>query len=64
MFGINNLFSEIRQTEVEKESLITRGKTVVDWLGVTKRSVNCKVINEVDHKNFFNLLKKELKKII
>ena len=50
--------------EVEKESLITRGKTVVDWLGVTKRSVNCKVINEVDHKKFFNLLKKELKKII
>ena len=50
--------------EVEKESLITRGKTVVDWLGVTKRNVNCKVINEVDHNNFFNLLKKELKKII
>ena len=47
--------------EVEKESTLTRGKTVVDWLGATNRKPNCIVMNEVDHKNFFSLLKKELK---
>ena len=36
--------------EVEKDSLITRGETVVDWLGVTKRIKNCNVITEVDSK--------------
>ena len=47
--------------EVEKESTLTRGKTVVDWLGATNRKPNCIVMNEVNHKNFFCLLKKELK---
>ena len=47
--------------EVEKESTLTRGKTVVDWLGVTNRKPNCIVMNEVNHRNFFSLLKKELK---
>ena len=46
---------------VEKDSSITRGETVVDWLGVTKREANCTVITEVNHKSFFSLLKKELK---
>ena len=50
--------------EVEKNSDLTRGKTVVDWLGVTKRNQNCTVITEVDHKNFFSLLKEELKSLI
>ena len=49
--------------EVEKNSKLTRGKTVVDWLGVTKRNKNCTVITEVDHKSFFSLLKKELKSL-
>ena len=49
--------------EVEKDSELTRGKTVVDWLGVTKRNQNCTVITEVDHKSFFSLLKKELKSL-
>ena len=47
--------------EVEKDSILTRGETVVDWLGVTKRKPNCTVITKVDHKSFFSLLKKELK---
>ena len=47
--------------EVEKESELTRGQTIVDWLGVTKRKPNCIVMNEVNHKSFFSLLKKELK---
>ena len=49
--------------EVEKNSELTRGKTVVDWLGVTKRKQNCTVITEVDHKSFFSLLKEELKSL-
>ena len=47
--------------EVEKESTLTRGKTVVDWLGATNRKPNCIVMNEVKHKDFFSLLTKELK---
>ena len=45
---------------VEKDSSITRGETVVDWLGVTGRKPNCNVITEVNHKKFFSLLKKEI----
>ena len=48
---------------VETDSSITRGETVVDWLGVTKREANCTVIAEVDRKSFFSLLKKELKSL-
>ena len=48
---------------VEKDSSITRGETVVDWLRVTKREANCTVITGVDHKSFFSLLKKELKSL-
>ena len=49
--------------EVEKDSLITRGETVVDWLRVTKRKKNCNVITEVDNISFFNLLKNQLNKL-
>ena len=49
--------------EVEENSSLTRGKTVTDWLGVTKRKPNCKVIIEADHKKFFSILKKELSKL-
>ena len=49
---------------VEKNSLLTRGMTVVDWLGVTKREANCTVITEINHRDFFSLLKKKLKLLI
>ena len=49
--------------EVEENSSLTRGKTVTDWLGVTKRKPNCKVIIEANHKKFFSILKKELSKL-
>ena len=39
--------------QVEEDSLLTRGKTVVDWWGVTNRKPNCHVMIEADHKNFF-----------
>ena len=38
---------------VEENSLLTRGETVVDWLGVTGRKANCYVIVDADAKKFF-----------
>ena len=49
--------------QVEEESSLTRGKTVVDWWGVTNRIPNCHVMIEADHKKFFSLLSTELKKL-
>lgn len=49
--------------QVEEESLLTRGKTVVDWWGVTDRKPNCLVMIDADHKQFFSLLSNELKKL-
>ena len=49
--------------QVEENSKLTRGETVVDWYGVTNRPVNCNVITEANKINFFSLLKKELKKL-
>ena len=49
--------------QVEEESSLTRGKTVVDWWGVTGRTPNCYVMIGADHKKFFSLLSTELKKL-
>ena len=49
--------------EVEENSSLTRGETVSDWLGVTKRIPNCHVMFEANANGFFSLLKKELKKL-
>ena len=49
--------------QVEENSKLTRGETVVDWYGVTNRPVNCNVITEANKINFFSLLKKELKNL-
>ena len=48
---------------VEENSLLTRGESVVDWLGVTGRAPNCYVMVKADQKRFFSLLQKELKKL-
>ena len=45
---------------VEESSKLTRGETVVDWLGVTKRKPNCFVMNHANDKKFFELLKNKL----
>ena len=42
---------------VEEDSELTRGETVVDWLGVTNRKPNCFVMDKADDKKFFQLLK-------
>ena len=48
---------------VEEDSNLTRGMTIVDWYGVTKRKPNCMVITEADQKLFFSILQKELKNL-
>ena len=46
--------------EIEIESELTRGATVVDWWGVTNREKNALVINSADAQGFFELLNKRL----
>ncbi len=56
-----NLFSgKFANVSVEENSELTMGKTVVDWLEVTNRIKNCLVINKVNVKDFFNLLKNKI----
>ena len=56
-----NLFSgKFANVSVEENSELTMGKTVVDWLEVTNRKKNCLVINKVNVKDFFNLLKNKI----
>tara|TARA_Y100001970_G_scaffold294263_1_gene449430 strand:+ start:9897 stop:10841 length:945 start_codon:yes stop_codon:yes gene_type:complete len=49
--------------QVEENSLLTRGKTVTDWLGVTNYKANCNVIYDANSKIFFDLLNKNLSKL-
>ncbi len=42
--------------EVETDSPLTRGMTVVDWWDVTDRLPNCQFITEVDSDGFYDLL--------
>ena len=49
--------------QVEEKSELTRGETVVDWLGVKKLQPNCNVITEADSETFFKILKNELSKL-
>ncbi len=42
--------------EVETESPLTLGMTVVDWWSVTDRPANCQFITEVDSDGFYHLM--------
>ena len=56
-----SIFSgKLVNVKVEEDSELTRGETVVDWLGVTNRKPNCFVMNKADDKKFFQLLKNKL----
>jgi purine nucleosidase len=46
--------------EIETESSLTMGATVVDWWGVTDRPKNCRVVGSVDADGFFRLLTQRL----
>jgi purine nucleosidase len=53
-----SIFSgKLVNVKVEENSELTRGETVVDWLGVTSREPNCFVMDKADDKKFFKLLK-------
>jgi inosine-uridine nucleoside N-ribohydrolase len=45
----------------EENSILTRGESVVDRLGVTNRQANCFVMVDADQNKFFSLLQKEPK---
>jgi inosine-uridine nucleoside N-ribohydrolase len=47
----------------EENSILTRGESVVDRLGVTNRQANCFVMVDADQNKFFSLLQKELKNL-
>ncbi len=60
----NEIFKgKLVNVQVEENSKLTRGKTVVDWLGVTNRQPNCKVVTEANANKFFNLLSQELSQL-
>ena len=49
--------------EIEVNSSLTRGATVIDWWGVTGRKENATVINDVDANGFFELLFERLENL-
>ncbi|MCY4196771.1 MAG: nucleoside hydrolase [Rhodobacteraceae bacterium] len=52
-----DLFSgKMVNVEIETESELTMGMTVVDWWNVTNRPANAKFISTVDDDGYFNLL--------
>ena len=56
-----DLFSgKLCNVEIEIDSKLTRGATVVDWWGVTDREKNTLVINSADAEGFFELLNERL----
>ena len=60
----DNIFSgKFVNVQVEEDSLLTRGKTVTDWVKVTKRKLNCHVMINANSEKFFSILKEELKKL-
>ena len=52
----SKIIAAIGNVIVEENSKLTRGETIVDWLGVTKRKPNCMVMNHADDKKFFELV--------
>ncbi|RCS24876.1 nucleoside hydrolase [Phyllobacterium salinisoli] len=42
--------------EIETQSELTLGMTIIDWWGVTTRPKNALVMRDVDHNGFFDLL--------
>ena len=59
-----NIFEgKLVNVQVEENSSLTRGATVVDWYGVSGRIPNCYVVVEANQEKFFSLLQKEIKKL-
>ena len=59
-----NIFEgKLVNVQVEENSSLTRGATVVDWYGVSGRIPNCYVMVKANQEKFFSLLQKEIKKL-
>ena len=57
----SSIFSgKLVNVTVEEKSNLTRGKTVVDWFGITGRNKNCTVMINADSDKFFKLLQERL----
>ena len=52
--------SKLVNVEIETESELTMGMTVIDWWKVTKRKANTTVCRNVDAQGFFDLLTERL----
>ncbi|MFN2305196.1 MAG: nucleoside hydrolase [Anaerolineales bacterium] len=51
------LVSEQKYVQIERYGQLSRGMTVVDWLGLSHQSPNTNIVLEVDTYRFFHLLK-------
>ena len=49
--------------QIETDSELTMGMTVVDWWGVTDRPINCHVINRIDAAGFYELIRSRLARL-
>jgi len=49
--------------EIETQSPLTIGMTVVDWWGVSRRKVNVQFMNTVDAVGFYDLLTEKLARL-
>ena len=59
-----SIFSgKLVNVQVEENSILTRGQTVVDWVNVTNRVPNCYVMVNAKANKFFSILKAELNKL-
>lgn len=46
----------IKYVQIERFGRLSRGMTVVDWWGLSKKPPNTKIVTKVDAKRFFELL--------
>lgn len=59
-----DLFSARRvNVEIETQSELTMGMTVVDWWGVSGRAANATFVHDIDAEGFFNLLTDRLSRL-
>ena len=51
------------RVQIEKQSDLTMGRTVVDWWGITGEAPNALVVNEIDADGFYALLTERLARL-
>ena len=51
------------RVQIETQSELTMGRTVVDWWGITGEEPNALVINEIDADGFYALITERLARL-